>query len=109
MDILWVSSGSPSEFLINLLYSILSASPDRDVHDPLIVDEPFEFVEIKCLYAVKRLALTEDAHTPGFFCIQNDSGELELKKNHSYYVQIQGQMAAGKRPWCDFVIYTLKG
>ena len=86
MDILWVSSGSPSGFLINLLYSILSASPDRDVHDPLIVDEPFEFVQIKCLCS-KKLASTEDAHTPGFCCIQNDSGELELKKSHS---QIQG-------------------
>lgn len=57
----------------------------------------------------KKLASTEDAHTPGLCCIQNDSGELELKKSHSYYVKIQGQMAVGKRPWCDFVIYTLKG
>ena len=60
----------------------MSASPDRDVHDPLTVDEPFEFIEIKCLCS-KKLASTEDSYTLGFGCIQNDSGELELKKTHS--------------------------
>ena len=26
-----------------------------------------------------------------------------------YYAQVQGQMAIGDRPWCDFVVYTTKG
>ena len=36
----------------------------------------------------------------------DDSANIKLKEKHSYYAQIQGQMALGERPWCDFVIYT---
>ena len=35
-----------------------------------------------------------------------NSGKIMLKEKHSYYAQIQGQMALGERPWCDFIIYT---
>ena len=36
-------------------------------------------------------------------------GKLKLKESHYYYAQVQGQMAVGERPWCDFVVFTLKG
>ena len=100
---------SPSGFLINPLYSFLGASPNGVVHDPSNIDEPIGFVEIKCLYSTRNLTPTEAAHTPGFCCVINDSGDLELKEKHSYYAQVQGQMAIGERPWCDFIIYTQKG
>ena len=32
-----------------------------------------------------------------------------LKKTHSYYCQVQGQMGIGEISWCDFVIYTKRG
>ena len=104
-DLIMSSSG----FLINPLYSFLGASPDGAVHDPSDVDAPFGFVEIKCPYSVRNLTPIEASHTPGFCCVKNDLGDLELKEKHFYYAQIQGQMAIGKRPWCDFVIYTQKG
>ena len=28
---------------------------------------------------------------------------------HRYYPQVQGQMAVGECPWCDFVLFTKKG
>jgi len=31
---------------------------------------------------------------------------MELKKEHSYYYQIQGQMHVSKRKFCYFVVYT---
>ena len=34
---------------------------------------------------------------------------MVLRTNHQYYAQVQGQMAIGERPWCDFVVYTPKG
>ena len=34
---------------------------------------------------------------------------FQLKRNHSYYCQVQGQMAITGRTWCDFVVYTTKG
>ena len=35
--------------------------------------------------------------------------QVVLKRDHPYFAQIQGQMAIGERPWCDFVVYTNKG
>ena len=30
--------------------------------------------------------------------------KVTVKRTHNYFYQIQGQMAIGKRLWCDFVI-----
>ena len=35
--------------------------------------------------------------------------QVALKREHPYFAQVQGQMAVGERPWCDFVIYTSQG
>ena len=99
---------SPSGFIINPKYSYLGASPDGAVYDPSSTNEPFGFVEIKCPYAMRNMSPKEAAHTAGFCCIVDSSGNIQLKENHSYYAQIQGQMALGERPWCDFVVYTQK-
>ena len=90
-------------FLINPMYPCLGASPDGAVYNP---DQPFGFVEIKCPFSVRNLTPAEATCTPGFCCVTDDSGNIKLKEKHSYYAQIQGQMALGERPWCDFVIYT---
>lgn len=36
-------------------------------------------------------------------------GEFKLKQNHSYFVQVQGQLAITGRKWCDFYVYTING
>ena len=42
-----------------------------------------------------------------FFCTLNDGKpQPVLRSLHPYYSQVQGQMAVGDRPWCDFVVYT---
>ena len=33
-------------------------------------------------------------------------GKYELKKQNSYYYQIQGQLHITRRNWCDFVVWT---
>ena len=56
------------------------------------------------------------------FCIANDipthlnldylvriNDEVTLKRKHSYYAQVQGQLAVTKREWCHFLEYTKKG
>ena len=93
-------------FIINPMYSYLGASPDGAVYDPSNGDKPFGFLEIKCPYSVRHLTPAEATHTPGFCSMIDDAGCIMLKEKHSYYAQIQGQMALGERPWCDFVIYT---
>ena len=36
------------------------------------------------------------------------NGKLQLKRNHSYYHQIQGQLYITNQICCDLVIWTLK-
>ena len=35
----------------------------------------------------------------------NGQAKIELKKEHMYYAQVQGQMAVGCQSWCNFVLY----
>ena len=41
-----------------------------------------------------------------FFCKVSESGNVELKRNHAYYYQVQGSLAITLRLWCDFVVWT---
>ena len=69
----------------------------------------FGFLEVKCPYPVRDLTPVEACSTQNFYCNLDSNGNLKLKENHQYYMQIQGQMAIGERMWCDFVVYTQKG
>ena len=101
---------SPSGFLINSSYPYLGASQDGAVYNPSNTEEPFGFLKIKCPYTNRAHTPAETCSTPAFCCeVDSATGKLWLKENHPYYAQFQGQMSIGKRPWCDFVIYTNKG
>ncbi len=39
--------------------------------------------------------------------VYDADGNLTLKKNHKYYFQVQGGMAATGTQVCDFVVYTM--
>ena len=43
------------------------------------------------------------------FCCSLVDGQVTLKKTHSYYYQMQGQMAIANKPWCDFCVWTPNG
>ena len=83
----------------------LGASPD--VYDPSC-DQPCGFVEVKCPYSHRNHTPAETCADSKFFCIF-ESGQVKLRKNSNHFCQVQGQMAIGERPWCDFVVYTPKG
>ena len=89
-----------SGVIINPTYCFLGASLDGAVYDP------FNSM-LKCPYSARNLTPTEACGVNGFYCRLNSVRQLELKENH--YAQVQGQMAIGERPWCDFVVFTLKG
>lgn len=99
---------APSGVIINPNYSFLGSSPDGAVYDPSNLQEPFGFLEIKCPYTSRNVTPIEACSQSGFYCKASD-GKLNLKETHHYYAQVQGQMAIGERPWCDFVVFTLKG
>ena len=108
-DVVVCSSG----FLISQSHPFLGASPDGAVYDPTSTSQPYGFLDIKCPYKVRDRTPEDACSLDGFCCTLqlNSDGipNLNLRKNHIYYAQVQGQMAVGQRPWCDFVIFTTKG
>lgn len=102
----------PCGVLINEKFPYLEARPDGKVFDPSN-EEPDGFVQVKCPYSHRDITPLEACSSPEFCCKvkTNIDGtqSLEMRQNHQYYAQVQGQMAIGGRNWCDFVIYTNKG
>jgi len=94
-------------------HPFLGTSHNGVVYDPLNTPHPFGFMEIKCLYSHRHHTPLEACSDPKFCCelrtASSENPSIVLKHNHPYYCQLQGQMAVGNKPWCDFVIYTPKG
>ena len=77
--------------------------------DPINPEQPYGFLEVKCPYSHREKTPVEACATSGFCCVVDSTGQLRLRDNYKYYAQVQGQMAIGERPWCDFVVFTMKG
>ena len=99
----------PVGFHVSTSHPFLGASPDGGVYDPSNIGEPYGFAEVKCPFKHRNSTPEQACSDPHFCCVLTSSGEIRLKKHHPYYCQIQGQMAIGVRPWCDFIVYTSKG
>ena len=98
-----------SGFVVSEDPPFLGASPDAVVCDPSVTST-FGLAEIKCPYSSRDMTPVEACSQPAFFCTSNStSGKLQLKKEHPYISQVQGQTAITKREWCDFVVYNEKG
>ena len=82
-----------------------AASPDRRV-----IDKEFGYglVETKCPFTFRILTPEEACSDPSFYCHLID-GKPELKKDHHYYYQVQGQMGLSGLKWCDSVVFFQKG
>jgi putative phage-type endonuclease len=77
----------------------LGASPDGLVGEDTIV-------EVKCPYTGRNDVIM--ANKAFKFLTTNAQGDLELKKSHAYYTQIQGQLYITKCNVCYFVVYTFQ-
>ena len=93
----------------------LACSPDALVKIPG-TQEPHGIAEYKCPYSLAhadsgspQTALEAARVNKRFYCKLDISGNIELKENHEYYFQVQGNMAITKRKWCDFVVWTPQG
>ena len=76
----------------------LGASPDRilKIYNENVV------VEIKCPHSAFKLKISP--YTVNYLELISDT--LCLKKTHSYYSQVQGQLACTNLKTCFFVVYT---
>ena len=91
-------------FFICVEHPFLGASPDALVECNCC---GLGVVEVKCSLCAQETSLAEAADTVGSFCLDMlTTGKLQLKRNHPYYFQIQLQMLATKRSYCDFVVWT---
>ena len=88
----------------------LAASPDGLVADPSAAS-PDGLLEIKCSFRAKDKSLvdicTDRKQKKDFFMNYDEqTGGFTLKRNHSYYYQVQGQLHITGRSWCDYYVWT---
>jgi hypothetical protein len=85
-----------------ILLPFLATKPDGLIGDDSII-------EIKCPFSIKDLTLLDAYKEKKLKFMYVQSGNLFLKKIHSYYYQTQGQLHITDRKYCYFVVWTLKG
>ena len=89
--------------LVSLQHPSLAASPDRLVVCPIA---GLGVLEIKCPYNCKDVSLTAYIKKKkSFYLCAGPDGRPCLKRNHSYYYQIQFQLLVTNRKFCDFIVW----
>jgi hypothetical protein len=82
----------------------LGASPDGLVRERS--HSEFDgILEIKCPYSIRNfeyLDMVRRGKWPKYFL----SSKWDLDKSHRYYHQIQGQLFATRKKWCDFFVWA---
>ncbi len=99
----------PAGFLVHPEKYWLGASPDAWIVDPsLVCVNPNGIAEFKCPYSKRDHSPSDACKDPNFYCSMVRDGCIQLKRNHSYYHQVQLQLFAAhdKCHWCDFCIYV---
>lgn len=89
----------------------LACSPDGLVRLPGMPDS-LGILEIKCPHTLAKDAISplEASKTIKTFCCKvslND--EVQLKRSHDYWYQVQGILAITRPSWCHFVIWSPAG
>lgn len=93
--------------VINPMFPFLGASPDAKVCENNVSG----IIEVKCPYTARDLTISEALDKLKHnLCIERDdaSGHINMKQNHLYWYQIQGQLLVTGAPFCDLVIFTRK-
>jgi hypothetical protein len=78
-------------FILHPNYNFIGASPDGLIGDHAVL-------EIKCLYSLRG----QDSR-PDWLVVEG--GTFRLKKTHSYYYQVQGEMMCSDRNHCVLLVY----
>lgn len=90
-------------FLLQSFIAI-GASPDGIVQ----TNTNTYLVEIKCPFKWRNSTILEACKSPDFYCYLDSNNKIQLKQNHRYYTQIQGQMGVCQYKVCHLVLYTLQ-
>ena len=57
-----------------------------------------------CPFSKRGDTIDQAAEDPAFY-IEKIGANFYLKQSHSYFAQVQGQLALTGLPWCDFCVY----
>ncbi|XP_035279574.1 uncharacterized protein LOC118230570 [Anguilla anguilla] len=79
---------------------VLGASPDGLVGTHALL-------EVKCPFRERELTI-EEASLNKDFCLRKDGKTYQLRQDHRYWHQVQGQLHIAKRDICYFVVWTKK-
>ena len=95
--------------VVNPKYPFLGASPDGILSCTCCSDTVL--VEIKCPYKYRDQLPTSDIPlSDRQFCLKRSpAGNVHLSDTHSYFYQVQGQLALCNVTYCDFVCWTNRG
>lgn len=80
---------------------VLGASPDGLLGEDAIL-------EVKCPYTQRNATIAEAVEQKDFYIQKDEEGTYQLKENHPYYHQVQGQLHLTQRSICYFVVWTTK-
>lgn len=83
------------------LSGMLGASPDGLIGANGLL-------EIKCPFTQRDNTIEEAVSSDKFYIKKNEEGKYELRKEHNYWHQVQGQLHITGRNLCFFVVWTTK-
>lgn len=87
--------------VVNPLFPFLGATPDAKICEKCVTG----ILEIKCPYSVRDSTLQEACANNAFF-LEISGSKYTLKRSHSHWFQVQGQLLITGAPFCDFVTFT---
>ena len=102
---------SPSGLSLMPAYSFIGASGDGWIHEPRDHGVKKGVLEIKCPFSINNSPVHCMApkviamEYPSFF-MEVHEDTIQLKRSHSHYMQVQGEMGVMECEWCHFVIWT---
>lgn len=79
---------------------LLGASPDGLVGSSAVL-------EAKCPYDARYITIREASQLKSF-CVSMEDGSYTLRRDHTYWHQVQGQFHLTARQTCYFVVWTTK-
>ena len=96
----------PSGLVLDSVNYVLGATP----YDKVICDGEMGIFEVKCTDKYKDVDPKVICHiSPNSMVVADQKNILRINKKHSYYSQVQMQLALTCQKWRDFVLYTSKG
>ena len=97
-----------SGLVIDKTNFVFGATPDGKIID-LSEPCPYGILEVKCSEEYQSNSPRDIIYISKTSCLEQIGDKIQLRKDHSYYSQIQMQLGVTTQSWCDFVLYTKKG